>query len=337
MKLAGSLLAASSLAAAAAWAQDGRPDSVIGPDYAVAPEVAALPGQPVGQVETFTMESADSAAYPGIRTPVDEAAAKRDGSGAGMPLVRSPEPAPYRRRVWVYIPRQYRPGTEAPLLVVQDGGQYKAQVARALDGLIARHRVPVMIAVMPDAGGGSGPGSERGLEYDTVSGRYATFVEREVLPRVARDFGVRFTSDPDGRASMGGSSGAAAAFTMAWFHPEWYRKVLSYSGTFVDLASPVDPETPDGAWGYHARLVPGTPPKPIRVWMEVGDKDLGAREPDQGRRNWVTANRRMAAALAAKGYDHRFVFAQGAAHVDPRVVDQTLPAALEWLWRDYPR
>ena len=134
---------------------------------------------------------------------------------------------------------------------------------------------------------------------------------------------------------MGASSGAAAAFTMAWFHPEWYRRVLSYSGTFVNQASPRDPATPEGAWDYAASFVPNTARKPIRIWMEVGSKDLHFDDPERSFHNWPLANQRMAAALRAKGYSYRFVLAKDAVHVDPRVVAQTLPEAIEWLWQGY--
>jgi enterochelin esterase-like enzyme len=223
------------------------------------------------------------------------------------------------------------------LLVVQDGRDYAARVAAALDGLIAAHRVPKIVAVMIQSGGGDAQGSERGLEYDTMSGRYAEFVEQEVLPRVTQLYGVRFTKNPEGRATMGGSSGAAAAFSMAWYHPEWYRKMLSYSGTFVNQASPADPAAPEGAWDYHAHLLPENPRKPIRIWMEVGEKDLHWQDPESTFHNWPLANDRMAAALKAKGYDYRYVWAKDAVHVDGNVIAQTLPEALEWLWRDFPR
>ena len=113
----------------------------------------------------------------------------------------------------------------------------------ALDNLIHDKRVPVMIAVLVHNGGGDGPGSQRGLEYDSVSDTYTRFIETEVLPRIERDYKVQFTKDPEGRATMGGSSGAACALTMAWFHPELYRKVLSYSGTFVNQARGTNPDT----------------------------------------------------------------------------------------------
>jgi enterochelin esterase-like enzyme len=292
---------------------------------------------PHGALKSFIMSSAESRIYPGIRQLDNETTRRRDAHGNRLaaPADQQSESAPYRREVFVYVPAGYRPGTTAPLLVVQDGRDYAARVAAALDSLIAAHRVPAIVAVLIQSGGGDAQGSERGLEYDTVSGRYAEFVEQEALPAVTRLYGVRFTSDPEGRATMGGSSGAAAAFSMAWFHPEWYRKVLSYSGTFVNQASPEDSRTPHGAWDYATQLVPGAARKPIRVWMEVGGHDLHWQDPESTYHNWPLANDRMAAALASKHYDYRYVVAADAGHVDADVTMQTLPEALEWLWRGY--
>jgi enterochelin esterase-like enzyme len=161
------------------------------------------------------------------------------------------------------------------------------------------------------------------------------FIEQEVLPRVARDYNVTFTKDPEGRATMGGSSGAAAAFTMAWFHPELYRRVLSYSGTFVNQENPRNPEISRGAWEYHATLVPNAPTKPIRIWMHVGEMDNGYTRDEASLHNWVIANQHMAAALKARGYDYRYVFAEKSGHTDGAVINQTLPEALVWLWQGY--
>ena len=133
---------------------------------------------------------------------------------------------------------------------------------------------------------------------------------------------------------MGGSSGGAAAFTMAWFHPEWYRRVLAYSGTFTNNQSVEDPALPHGACEYHEHLIPQNPAKPIRLWMEVGQNDNGSVNASADLHNWVIANQRMAAALKAKGYHYQFIYALGAGHTDRNVIGQTLPAALEWLWRD---
>lgn len=136
---------------------------------------------------------------------------------------------------------------------------------------------------------------------------------------------------------MGASYGAAAAFTMAWYHPERYRRVLCYSGTFVNQQSPPNPETPRGAWEYHDHIIAQAERKPLRIWLEVGEKDLHHDDPEETWHNWPLANRRMAAVLKAKGYPYRFTLSLGARHVDPRVADQTLPGALEWLWHGYDR
>ena len=206
-----------------------------------------------------------------------------------------------------------------------------------LDNLIAQHRVPAMIAIMIANGGGDAQGSERGLEYDTMSGKFAEFIETEVLPAAEKNCHVKLTKDPDGRAVMGGSSGAAAALDMAWYHPELYHRVISYSGTFVNQQWPFNPETPDGAWDFHEKLIPQSAPKPIRIWMEVGDRDLfNPNVMRDGMHDWVEANNRMATVLKAKGYHINTCYALNAGHVDRRVREQTLPEALEWVWQGYP-
>jgi enterochelin esterase-like enzyme len=288
----------------------------IGPVYADAPELTVRPGVPQGTLHDFTMNSEDSKIYPGI-------AKNQTGT------------VPYQRKVCVYVPQQYVPGTPAPFIVAQDGLGYRNALPKALDTLINDHRVPVMIAIMINSGGGDAQGSERGLEYDTVSGQYATFIETEVLPRIARDYNVTFSKDPEARATMGGSSGGAAAFTMAWFHPELYHRVLTYSGTYVNQQSPLNPESPHGAWEYHEHIIPQSEPKPLRIWLEVSEHDNGATRDEASLHNWVMANQRMVAVLKAKGYHYRYVFAEGARHTDGRVTRQTLPGALEWLWAGY--
>lgn len=301
-------LAAGSLAARAV---DADGDYTIGPPYTNAPEFTVKAGVPKGAIHEFDMNSADSRIYPGLN-------------------------GPYIRKVWVYVPQQYVARTPAPFIVCQDGGGYRNRLAPVLDNLIYEHRLPVMIAVMVNSGGGDSRGSERGLEYDTVSDVYTLFIENEVLPKIAHDYNITFTTDPEGRAAMGGSSGAASAFTMGWFRPDLYRRILSYSGTYVNQQWPPDAQTPHGAWEYHEHLIPETPAKPLRVWLEVGEHDNGYKLPESTYHNWVLANQRMAAALKAKGYHYQYVFAKDAGHVDGRVVGQTLPNALLWLWQGYP-
>ena len=293
-----------------AWEAQGDGDFTIGPDYTNAPELTPREDVPKGTVHSFTMSSTDSKTYPGLN-------------------------GPYSRKVWVYVPSQYAAGTPAPFIIVQDGGGYTNRLPVILDNMIHDHRLPVMIAVMINSGGGDGKGSERGLEYDTVSDKYTTFIETEVLPKIAADYNVKFTSDPEGRATMGGSSGAACAFTMAWFQPDLYRRVLSYSGTYVNQQSPENPQSLHGAWEYHEHLIPQSDAKPLRVWLQVGEKDNGFKRDETSYHNWVLANQRMAAALKAKGYRYQYVYCLGAGHVDHKAVGETLPGALAWLWQGY--
>ena len=201
-----------------------------------------------------------------------------------------------------------------------------------LDNLIAQKRVPVMIAISIGNGSGDAQGSQRGLEYDTMSGLYAQFVESEVLPLVEKQYNVRLTRDPKARATMGCSSGGAAALAMAWYRTDLYQRVLAYSGTFVNQQWPYNPETPGGAWEFHRTLIPNSPAKPIRIWLHVSDRD-NFNDSD-GMHDWVLANQLMARTLASKGYQYQFVFARNAGHCDRSVKQQTLAQALEWVWKD---
>jgi iron(III)-enterobactin esterase len=308
---------------------------IIGPTHAPAAEMEVNPSVPQGEVYEFTMSSADSKYYPGIARELGTFGTPDPQIPAKL-IVTTSHPAPYSRRVEVYVPKQYVPGTAAPFIVGADGPD--KVLFTALDNLIAEHRVPVMIAISIGNGSGDAQGSERGLEYDTMSGKYAEFVEHEVLPEVETKYHVRLTKNPDGRAAMGGSSGAACALIMAWYHPKLYHRVLSYSGTFVNQQWPYNPKIPGGAWEFHEKLIPNSTRKPIRMWMEGGDRDLyNPNVMHDGMHDWVVANEDMAKVLAAKGYHYQFVFARNAGHTDRAVKSQTLPEALEYLWQGYPR
>jgi enterochelin esterase-like enzyme len=307
---------------------------IIGPTHQPAAEMSVREGVPQGTVYEFTMNSADSKIYPGIARDAGTFGAP-DPSDPAKLVVTTSHPAPYSRQVAVYVPKQYVPGSAAPFIVGADGPDRPLFIA--LDNLIAERRVPVMIAISMGNGGGDAQGSERGLEYDTMSGRYAEFVETEVLPLVEAKCHVKVTRDPDGRATMGGSSGGSCALIMAWYHPELYHRVLTYSGTYVNQQWPYNPATPHGAWEFHEHLIPASPRKPIRIWMEVGDRDLlNPNVMRDGMHDWVVANENMAKALAAKGYHYQFVFARNAGHTDRTVKQQTLPEALEYIWQGYP-
>ncbi|QIF03132.1 alpha/beta hydrolase-fold protein [Roseimicrobium sp. ORNL1] len=316
---------------------DAEGDFVIGPDYTPAPELKAVEGVPQGKVQQFQMDSKDCKLFnPGIA---------RNEFGTVDPnnpktLIVETHPIDYKRTVTVYVPAQYVASKEAPFIVTHDGpgmGKPDMNLAHILDNLIAQKRVPAMIAIMISSGGGDAQGHERGREYDTMSGLYAEFIENEVLPLVEKNYGVKLTKDPEGRATMGNSSGGSAALAMAWYRNDLYHRVLTTSGTFVNQQWPFNPETPGGAWDFHSKLIPESPVKPIRLWMAVGDRDL--LNPNVMRddmHDWVEANHRMAKVLKEKGYHYQYVYCLNTGHSVGPAKAQFLPQALEWLWKDYP-
>lgn len=306
---------------------------IIGPTHNPAPQLVVHDNVPQGTVDRFTIESKDSKIYPGIARDLNTFGTP-DPSNPAKLIVTTSHPAPYTRRMAVYIPKQYVPGTVAPFIIGADGPDNL--LFTVLDNLIAEGKVPPMIAISIGNGGGDAQGSQRGLEYDTMDGTYAEFVEKEILPLVENKYNVKLTKNPDARATMGGSSGGSCALIMAWYHPELYHRVLNYSGTYINQQWPYNEKTPKGAWGFMEDLIPNTKAKPIRIWMEVGDQDLyNPNVMRDGMHDWVVANEKMAKALADKKYKYQFVFAKNAKHVDGAVKRQTYPEALEWLWKDY--
>ena len=278
--------------------------------WADVPPMTTRDGIAKGTVTMFTMRSEDTQMYPGVL-------------------------GPYTRNVWVYVPAGYVPGTALPLMVDHDGradAVIQSQLIVVMDNLIAEKRLPMMAGVFIANGGDFRP-SERSLEYDTVSGKYAEYIEHEVLPLAEKTGNVKFTKDPDARGVIGQSSGSAAALAMAWFHPEWYHRVISYSGTFVNVQN--NAEYPRGAWAYHETLIPNADRKPIRIWLEVGSRDNSSTVAENTYRNWPLANNRMAEVLKAKGYEYQYVWADQAGHVERGVERQTLEEAMEWVWGTY--
>lgn len=312
---------------------DSNGNFIIGPTHNPAPESMVQIDVSQGTVYRFTIDSMDSRIYPGIaREPNTFGTA--DPANPAKLIVTTSHPAHYIRQVAVYVPKQYVAGTAAPFIVGADGPD--DLLFTALNNLIAEGKLPAMIGISIGNGSGDAQGSERGLEYDTMSGVYAEFVEHEILPLVESKCHVQLTKDPAGRATMGGSSGGSCALIMAWYHPEWYHRVLTYSGTYINQQWPWNPETPQGAWGFHEHIISKSKPKPLRIWMEVGDQDLfNPNIMRDDMHDWVLANENMAKVLAAKGYQYQFIFARNARHVDYKVKQQTLPEALEWLWKDY--
>lgn len=286
----------------------GVGDYSVGPDYPPAIEQTVRDNVPKGKIFSFTINTADSKFFTGLNGPVDRAVA-------------------------VYVPAQAVAGKPLPVIVAFDQyGLRNNQLPTVLDNMIADKRLPVMCAVMIANGGN--PGGQRSLEYDTVSAKNADFIEAEIIPRAEKEAGITITKDPEARMSYGGSSGGIAAFTLAWFRPELYHRVLSYSGTFVNLQR--NDEVPHGGWEYHENLIPKNPAKPLRVWIHVSDGDNGATTGSSGFRNWVIANKRMSEVLKAKGYQYQFVFSKASGHTDAKVIANTLPQALEFVWKGYP-
>ena len=256
-----------------------------------------------------------------------------------------------QRKIFVYIPAAYKDGAKAPILVTLDGPSQLNLVRNALDNLTVskdpQRKLPAFIVIAVENGGDDSKGSERGLEYDTMSDRFARFINDEVLPAVLSEPAIKaaypqiaFTPNPWGKAVMGCSSGGAAALTMGWFRPDLFRRLITYSGTFVDQQdddAPEEAKYPLGAWEYHSsmKLIENTAKKPLRIFTHVSENDNGAKDPESTYHNWVMANERTAAALKAKGYDYRYVFSRASRHCDSNVFEQTLADTLVWMWQGY--
>ena len=233
------------------------------------------------------------------------------------------------RDYWVYVPAQYREDTPAAVMVFQDGGGYVKEDGRwrvpvVVDNLIDRGEMPVTVGIFIDPGVVPGPAGEtpvrfnRSFEYDALGDRYARFLLEEILPEVEKD--LNLTADPNLRAIGGSSSGGICAFTVAWNRPDAFRRVLSFIGSYTNLR---------GGEAYPS-LIRKTEPKPLRVFLQDGSRDLNLYAG-----SWWIANQDMASALEYAGYDTSFVTGdQGHNHVHGSAV---LPDALRWLWRDWAR
>jgi iron(III)-enterobactin esterase len=316
---------------------DALGNFVIGPDYNKAPEWTAVDGVAKGRLEQFQLNSKEGTIYnPGIARKelgtVDPANPKT--------LMVETHAIDYLRTVTVYIPAHYTPGKEMPLLVVHDGpkemGKGDKGLSVVLDNLIAQKRIPPLVAVLIANGGGDAQGHQRGKEYDTMSGLFAEYIETHVLPAVEKNYQIKLSKNPDARATMGNSSGGSAALIMAWYRPDLYRRVVTFSGTFVNQQWPFNPETPDGAWGFHNKLIPESEKKPLRIFLSVGDRDnYNPNVMRDGMHDWVEANHRMAMVLKDKNYAYQYIFCMNAGHGLGPAKAQILPHALEWVWHGY--
>ncbi len=313
---------------------EGDGNFTIGPEYKTDPDLTDL-GNSKGKYFEFSMKLADSKIFKGDDKTLEPEKKK----------VRT------ERKIFVYVPAAYKDGTAAPILVIHDGPGQMKLVRNALDNLTIskdpKRQLPAFIAIAVENGGNDGKNSERGLEYDTMSDRMARFIYEEVLPSVLANVDIKaaypkfaLTSNPWGRAVIGCSSGGAAALTMGWFRPDLFRRIIAYSGTFVDQQdddAAEEAKFPLGAWEYHSsmKLIEKSEMKPLRIFTHVSENDLRAKDPEETYHNWVMAGQRTDAALTAKGYHHRFVFTKGTGHCDGRVFNQTLADTLVWVWRGY--
>ena len=311
----------------------GNGNFVIGPDYKVDPDLTDK-GNPKGRAFQFSMPLADSKIYRGDDKTLDPR-----------------KPVRKERKIFVYVPAAYKDGTKAPIQVIHDGPAQFNLVRNALDNLTISkdhdRKLPAFVVIAVENGGDDSYGSQRGLEYDTMSDRLARFINDEVLPAVLSNPEIRaaypqlaFTDDPWGKGVMGCSSGGAAALTMGWFRPDLFRRLITYSGTFVDQQdddAPEESEYPLGAWEYHSgkKLIESSEKKPLRIFTHVAEHDNRAKDAEETYHNWVMANERTAAALEAKGYDYRYIFSKDSRHCDGRVFQHTLADTLVWMWKDY--
>jgi enterochelin esterase-like enzyme len=230
------------------------------------------------------------------------------------------------RDYWVYVPAQYDPKQAACIMVFQDGGNYVNEkgafrVPVVFDNLIHKKEMPVTIGIfinpgkVPAADPTGKPRDNRSFEYDTLSDQYARFLEKEILPEVARNHNLR--TDSAGRAIGGISSGGICAFTAAWERPDLFSKVLSHVGSFTNIRG----------GDVYPGLIRKTEAKPIRVFLQDGSGDL-----DNQFGNWPLANQQMATALKFARYDYQFVYGDGGHN--GKHGGAILPDSLRWLWRD---
>ncbi len=255
------------------------------------------------------------------------------------------------RRYWLFVPAQYDAAQPASVLVFQDGqratnpnGPIRAH--QVMENLIAKGEIPVSIGIFitpgnrsekyPDNLGMKNP-NNRAQEYDAMNDRYTRFIVEEMLPEIGKTY--KLTEDPQERAICGTSSGAIAAFSVAWYRPDMFRKVYSSIGSFVSIGFRPD-ESPIKLGGQdYPALIRRNPIRPMRIYIQDGNRDLSNRWGD-----WFLANQQMVSAMkyandhADKNqqdgprYEVKAVWTDGE-HNDKHP-GALLPEALKWLWED---
>lgn len=236
---------------------------------------------------------------------------------------------------WVYVPAQYDPGTPASLMIFNDGQAFKnadgnIRAHNVLDNLIYRREIPVMLAVFINPGrtpeqpeptpqNWGDRDTNRPTEYNSLDDLYARVIVDELMPALYEEYNI--SRDPEDHGIGGASSGAIAAFTVAWERSDDFRKVLSIVGSFVDLrGGHVYPE-----------IVMDNEKKPIRIFIQDGRNDNRNPNPD---RDWFFQNVRLMEALSEKGYEVNYAW--GMNRHGQAMGGAILPEMMRWLWRDQP-
>ena len=243
---------------------------------------------------------------------------------------------------WVYVPAQYDRSIPASLMIFQDGQAFKdmdgsLRTPNVLDNLIYRREIPVMISVFINPGrtpeqpeptprNWGDRDTNRPTEYNSLDDKYARVIVDELMPALYKEYNI--SKDPEHHGIGGASSGAIAAFTVAWQRPNDFRKVLSIVGSFVNLG--------DRGGDTYADIIRKSEKKPIRVFLQDGRNDNrgtgrgGAYDP---RRDWFLQNVRLMQALTDKGYDLNYTW--GMNTHGQRMGGPILPEMMRWLWRDH--
>ncbi len=241
---------------------------------------------------------------------------------------------------WVYVPAQYDSAVPTAVMIYQDGQAFKDEngdirAQNVMDNLIYRREIPVMIGVFinpgrtpeqpePNPQEWGDRTTNRPTEYNTLDDKYARVITEELMPVLYKEYNL--SKDPEMHGIGGSSSGAIAAFTVAWQRPNDFRKVLSNVGSFVNLR------------GGHVYpdLVLASEKKPIRVFLCDGRNDnRGLRNGvyDE-KRDWFYQNVRLMKALTQKGYDVNYSWSMNL-H-GQKFGGMIMPEMMRWLWRDGP-
>ena len=237
------------------------------------------------------------------------------------------------REITVYVPTAYESNKPACVYIGLDGLAFDAPTV--FDNLIARHEIPVLIAIgiapgtVPSRDSPNDPRYNRSAEFDDLSDRLAQFVLTEVLPEVQRRTladgrAVRLSTSPNDRAVGGSSTGGIGAFTLAWRRPDAFRRVFTAIGTFVDMRG----------GDHYPSIVRKTEPKPIKVFMQDGSNDeltdvLG----EMG--DWWLGNQNLHSALTFAGYDVEHAWGTG--NHSAEHATRVFPDAMRWLWKGWPQ